>query len=78
MRSKTAFKILEFIYFVIFILIKDFPLTICNMPEKHLYENKENLQMYAIVKLGCSPDYDLTLRLILKVQFTLTSLLNIG
>ena len=28
------------------------------MPEKHLYENKENLQMYAIVKLGCSPDYD--------------------
>ena len=28
------------------------------MPEKHLYENKENHQMYAIVKLGCSPDYD--------------------
>ena len=28
------------------------------MPEKHLYENKENLQMYVIVKLGCSPDYD--------------------
>ena len=28
------------------------------MPEKHLHENKENLQMYAIVKLGYSPDYD--------------------
>ena len=28
------------------------------MPEKHLYENKENLQMYAIVKLGCSLNYD--------------------
>ena len=28
------------------------------MPEKHLHENKENRQMYAIVKLGCSPDYD--------------------
>ena len=28
------------------------------MPEKHLYENKGDLQMYAIVKLGCSPDYD--------------------
>ena len=28
------------------------------MPQKHLYENKENLQMYAIVKLGCSSDYD--------------------
>ena len=23
------------------------------MPEKHLYVNKENLQKYAIVKLGC-------------------------
>ena len=23
-----------------------------------LYENKKNLQMYAIVKLGGSPDYD--------------------
>ena len=34
-----------------------FPLTICT-PEKHLYENKENLQMYANVKLGCSPNYD--------------------
>ena len=28
------------------------------MPEKHLYENKENLQMYVIVKLECSLDYD--------------------
>ena len=28
------------------------------MPEKHLYENEENLQMNVIVKLGCSPDYD--------------------
>ena len=28
------------------------------MPEKHLYENKENLQMYVIVKLGWSPDDD--------------------
>ena len=28
------------------------------MPEKHLYENKENLQMYTIVKLGCSCNYD--------------------
>ena len=28
------------------------------MPEKHLYENKENLEMYAIVKLKCSPNYD--------------------
>ena len=28
------------------------------MPEKHLRENKENLQMYVIVKLGWSPDYD--------------------
>ena len=30
----------------------------CNMPEKDLYENKENLQMYVIVKLECSPNYD--------------------
>ena len=28
------------------------------MPEKHFYENKENLQTYVIVKLGCSPNYD--------------------
>ena len=28
------------------------------MPGKHLYKNKENLQIYAILKLGCSPDYD--------------------
>ena len=28
------------------------------MSEKHLNENKENLQMYTIVKLGCSPNYD--------------------
>ena len=28
------------------------------MPEKHLYENKKNLQMYAIVKLGFSLNYD--------------------
>ena len=35
-RSKIAFKIWEFIYFVIVILTK------CNMPVKHLYENKEN------------------------------------
>ena len=28
------------------------------MPGKHLYENKENPQMYAIVKLGRSPNYD--------------------
>ena len=28
------------------------------MPDKHLYENKENIQSYVIVKLGCSPDYD--------------------
>ena len=27
------------------------------MHEKQLYENKENLQMYATVKLGCSSDY---------------------
>ena len=26
------------------------------MPGKHLYENKENPQMYAIVKLGRSDD----------------------
>ena len=24
----------------------------------YIYENKENLQMYAIVKLGCSPNSD--------------------
>ena len=41
-----------------FIFIKGFPLTTCNMPEKHLYKNKENLQMYAIVKLECRPNYD--------------------
>ena len=27
------------------------------MPEEHLYENKENLQKYAIVKLGCCHNY---------------------
>ena len=58
MRSKIAFKIRQFIYFVIFIFIKGYPLTICNMPEKHLYEYKENLQLYAILKLGYSPNYD--------------------
>ena len=35
--------------------MKGFPLTICNMPEKHLHESRENLQMYAMVKLGCRP-----------------------
>ena len=58
MRRKIAFKIRQFIYFVIFIFIKGYPLTICNMPEKHLYEYKENFQMYAILKLGYSPNYD--------------------
>ena len=58
MKNKTAFKIWQFIYFVTFIFTKGFPLTICNMPEKHFYENKENLQTYVIVKLGCSPNYD--------------------
>ena len=28
------------------------------MSEKHLHENKENLQMYVIVKLGWIPDDD--------------------
>ena len=28
------------------------------MPEKHLYENKENLQINAFVKLGCSRNYE--------------------
>ena len=28
------------------------------MPEKHLHENKDNIQMNTIVKLGFSPDYD--------------------
>ena len=28
------------------------------MPWKHLYENKEDLQMYGIVKLGRSSNYD--------------------
>ena len=27
------------------------------MPDKHLYEYKENIQKYAIVKLGCRSDY---------------------
>ena len=58
MRSKIAFKIWEFIYFIIFIFIKGFPLTICNMPEKQLYESRENLHMNASVKLGNSPHYD--------------------
>ena len=43
-------------YFVIFISIKGFPLTVCNLLKKHLYQNKEN--MYAFVKLGCSTNYD--------------------
>ena len=28
-----------------------------NMPDKHLYENEENHQVYSIVKLGCNPNY---------------------
>ena len=28
------------------------------MPEKHVYESKESLQMYAIEILGCCPHYD--------------------
>ena len=28
------------------------------MPEKHLHEDKENLQMYAIAKLEYSPNYN--------------------
>ena len=28
------------------------------MSDKHFSENKENLHMYAIVKLGSSPNYD--------------------
>ena len=35
------------------------------MPEKHLHENKENLQMHVIVKLGVVPTM-MVLRLILK------------
>ena len=58
MRSKIAFKVGDFIYFVKFIFIKGFPLIICNMPEKHLHENKDNIQMNIIVKLGFSPGYD--------------------
>ena len=27
------------------------------MSDKHLYENKENLQMYGYVKFECSPNY---------------------
>ena len=38
--------------------MKGFRLTISNMPEKHLYENKYNHQMYAILKLGFSSNYD--------------------
>ena len=45
-------------YFVIFIFIKGFPLTVCNLLKKHLYQNKENLHMYAFVKLKCSTNYD--------------------
>ena len=52
MRSKIAFKISEFIYFVIFIFIKGFPLRICNMSKKHLYENKENLQNACYYEIG--------------------------
>ena len=58
MRSMIAFKIWEFISFFIFIFIKGFRLTIRNIAQKHLYESNENLQMYAIMKLGCIPDYD--------------------
>ena len=47
------------------------------MSEKHLYENKENLQMYAIAKLRCSPNM-MALRLTLKKQFRLNSLLIKG
>ena len=65
MRSNIVFKIWQFIYFVIFIFIKRFPLKVCYKPEKHLYENKENLPMHAILKLGCSPNYD-GLRVFLK------------
>ena len=28
------------------------------MPDKHLYENKENFQGYSIVKLAFSSNYD--------------------
>ena len=28
------------------------------MPEKRLYENKQNLQVYSVMKLGCCPDND--------------------
>ena len=28
------------------------------MPDKNSYQNKDSLQMYANVKLGCSPNYD--------------------
>ena len=33
-------------------------MTICHVPEKKLYENRKNLQIYVIGKLGCSPNYD--------------------
>ena len=58
MRSMIAFKIWELNYFFIFTFIKGFLLTIRIMPENHLYENKENVQMYEIMKLGWSLDYD--------------------
>ena len=28
------------------------------MPQKHLYENKKNLQINTIVKFECSPNYN--------------------
>ena len=51
-----AFEFWELIY--LFIFTFTFPLTISNMLKKDLHENKENLQIYAIVKLGWSPDYN--------------------
>ena len=53
-----AFEFWELIYLFIFTFIKGFPLVISNMLQKNLHENKENLQMCAIVKLGWSPDYN--------------------
>ena len=52
MKRKIAFKIWEFIYFYYIHLFKRLSFG------KQLYENKENLQVYVIVELGCSADYD--------------------
>ena len=57
MKSMIAFKTMSLFVFVIFTLIKGFPLRICNMPKEHLSENRENLQKHDIMKLGYSPDY---------------------